>query len=150
MLIKTSDMDDVSRIPDYLFVYGILNDGSHSKATLRHVVKVRKAYGNRHVCLESHMDGEVDGALLPVLSPQHLAYLDSIEGDGYRRVTVHDGGTDALVQTYWYKDMPINVDSSTGKPVPELAHGYIPDNGMWGLGLEHATGKEDVDERATT
>lgn len=101
------------KLPDYLFVYGILNDGRHSAATLGNAVKVRKAYGNMHVCLESYEHGEVDGSLLPVQSAAHLEELDYIEGDGYRRITIEcDLG---VVQTYWYKDMPLNVDTSTGK-----------------------------------
>lgn len=102
------------KLPDYLFVYGILNDGKHSAATLGNAVKVRKAYGNMHLCLESYEHGEVDGSLLPVQSAAHLEELDYIEGDGYRRITIEcDDG--AFVQTYWYKDMPLNVDTSTGK-----------------------------------
>jgi gamma-glutamylcyclotransferase (GGCT)/AIG2-like uncharacterized protein YtfP len=120
------------KLPDYLFVYGILNDGRHSAATLGNAVKVRKAYGNAHVCLESYEHGEVDGSLLPVQSAAHLEELDYIEGSGYERVTIEcDEG--AFVQTYWYKDMPLNVDTSTGKNDLVLLNSFLINNHLVNL-----------------
>ena len=120
------------KLPDYLFVYGILNDGRHSAATLGNAVKVRKAYGNAHVCLESYEHGEVDGSLLPVQGAAHLEELDLIEGSGYERVTIEcDDGV--FVQTYWYKDMPLNVDTSTGKNDLVLFSSFLIDNQLINL-----------------
>lgn len=120
------------KLPDYLFVYGILRSARLSTAVLGGAVKVRKAYNNMHVCLECHEHGEVDGCLLPVMDAEHLAYLDRVEGSGYRRVDVrcNDG---AHVQTYWYKDMPLNVDTSTGEPALVIHSSFITDNSLTDL-----------------
>ena len=126
------------RIPDYLFVYGVLQRTNQMQATLGNVVKVRKAYGGAHVCLESHEHGEVTGGMLPVRDEDHLAELDLIEGPGYRRVFVPNE-YDKLIQTYWYKDMPLNVDTSTGKPDLVLfCHGLMPirERFVWANGTE--------------
>ena len=120
------------RIPDYLFVYGILHRSRYSAATLGNAVKVRKAYGGNHVCLESYEHGEVNGSLLPVTDAEHLAYLDTIEGSGYKRVTI-DCDDGAFVQTYWYKDMPLNVDTSTGKNNLVLFSSFLIDNQLTDL-----------------
>ena len=115
------------KLPDYIFVYGILHRSKYSAATLGNAVKVRKAYGGAHVCLESYEHGEVNGSLLPVRGAAHLEELDLIEGSGYERVTIEcDDG--AFVQTYWYKDMPLNVDTSTGKNDLVLFSSFLIDN----------------------
>lgn len=115
------------KLPDYIFVYGILHRSNYSAATLGNAVKVRKAYGGAHVCLESYEHGEVNGSLLPVQGAAHLEELDLIEGSGYERVTIEcDYG--AFVQTYWYKDMPLNVDTSTGKNNLVLFSSFLIDN----------------------
>ena len=120
------------KLPDYLLVYGILRSARLSTAVLGGAVKVRKAYNNMHVCLECHEHGEVDGCLLPVMDAEHLAYLDRVEGSGYRRVDVRcDDG--AHVQTYWYKDMPLNVDKSTGEPALVINISFMTDNSLTDL-----------------
>ena len=90
------------RIPDYLFVYGILQRRGYAAATIANAVKVRKAYGNMHVCLESYEHGEVNGSLLPVKDREHLAYLDTIEGPGIQahqyRLVCRRARPDLLVQ----------------------------------------------------
>lgn len=130
-------MDEI-QVPDYIFVYGVLQRTNQMQATLGNVVKVRKAYGGAHVCLESHEHGEVTGGMLPVRDEEHLAELDLIEGSGYKRVFVpNEYGK--LIQTYWYKDMPLNINLNTG--VPDLVlfcHGLMPprERFVWANGTE--------------
>lgn len=113
-------------VPDYIFVYGILNREDQKPATLYNVVKVQKAYNNMHVCLEHHDWGVVDGSMLPVRDAEHLAVLDSIEGDGYRRVTIPNV-YGKVIHTYWYKDMPLDVDTSTGEANLVFRCGLTPE-----------------------